>query len=440
MALAPLLAGQEHDNPAHRLIGALLKSNRDAAISSLKEVASQTRFVDQFFTEFFWSNLPVLIYQRICELELLPALEPLRISTGQTLLSAIREKVVTSNFDYQTHGSKLLQLIELLDDLGKHVVWLKGTVLSRTLYEQENHRLSIDFDFVVDQAYKNQVLARLEANHFVPVWSEPGYCHQVGVGPVDSLDALFQTPHEELEGCHNLTLRREKWPELELKFNPLDTGMRMKELPRFFKGAQDMSWRARTLRAPDEIDHLLISLLHFHKHGFCGWGWLYDIHLLTRKISEAPPCWDEFLRRCRLEGIETSAWQGFVIATERLDSPVPAHVMTAVKPRPALFLHPRVLASVSTEFIWNCNSLPMLVSNALIIGDRKRKLETLTASFFPAISFLSAYYAGNGRIYWWNYLPYLFLHWLVLILPGGVIRHTVGPVIWRQDMTAGKRN
>ena len=106
----------------------------------------------------------------------------------------MREKAVTNTYDYQTHDHQLLQLIDLLGDLGNQVVWLKGTGFSRTLYEEPSHRSSIDFDFVVGHAYKNQILARLEANGFLPVWNEPGYCHQIGVGRFVRLTRFSKLP------------------------------------------------------------------------------------------------------------------------------------------------------------------------------------------------------------------------------------------------------
>jgi Uncharacterised nucleotidyltransferase len=421
----------EKDNFEQRLIGALLKSDAQAALSILKTYGQQSQSIDRFLHELYWSNLPVLLYQRICELNLTEAMQPLLLSNGKSLLLAIREKVARATLDYQTMSDQFLRLVELIDQFITHVVWLKGTSLSRSLYQQGNHRLSLDFDLVVEEAYKDELLKCFEKNGFEPIWHEPGYCHQYGVGPVGSLYSLSLTPTLENETCHNLSLKKIGWPLIDFKLHPLDTGLVMKEQYRFFVEAEKINWSGITFLAPSVIDHLMVCLLHFHKHGFCGWGWLYDIHLLATKLNEKPEQWKEFVRRCQTEGIQTSASLGLRTAKYQLSAPVPKEVLKQLDTWQAKFLPASVMLRVSTEFVWNCNSLPMLLLNALVMGDGQRKLRVLLLSVVPSRQFISQYYAQGKSLSWHNYLFYLFLHWSLLLLPAGLIRRTYGKSIWK---------
>lgn len=430
MNLSRLTYG-ERDNVEHRLIGALLKADRAAALKVLKETCNRPELVDRFFNELSWSNLPVLIYQLLFELNLSETIQPLKLSNGDNLLKRIREKGAQATLDYQTMSRQLLQLIAVFGPLAECVVWLKGTSLSRSLYKQGDHRVSLDFDLVVDDEHMDQLLACLQEIGYLPIWREPGYCHQYGVGPIGSLKFLTLTPTLENEGCHNLSFRKAGAPLIDLKTHPLDTGLRMKERDRFFLEAQKVNWSHMTLLAPSTVDHLMVSLLHFHKHGFCGWGWLYDIHLLATKLGETSELWPEFVRRCQYEGIQSSASKGLETAKFQLDTAMPEQVLSELHTWRTQFIPAAVMLATSTEFVWNCNSMPMLLLNALVMGDGRRKIRVLLLSLMPSSQFLSQYYAEGKSIVWHNYLYYLLLHWLLLFLPAGLIRRTYGRYIWK---------
>jgi hypothetical protein len=430
------LTYSEKDHAEHRLMRALLKSDQGKAKAAIEDMVGQNVLVDQFCVEVFWGNLPILIYQRICDLQLGPLLTSLQLSNGEAFLDAMRRRLVSADLEWQQRDKQFQALLEILDDLSQHVIWLKGTSLARTIYAERCERLSLDFDFVVDENFKNDVLRRLEKAEFLPVWNDPGYCHQFGVGPVGSLEQLFLVPANDYEGCHNLTLKKAGWPMIEIKFNPLDNGLRMKELERFFRDAEKVSWRAQTFLAPSSIDHLMLAAVHIHKHAFQGWGWLYDIHLLAEKISQSENGWSEVVRCCHREEIQFSTWKTLTIVQEQLGTKVPQQVLLDLRPGGIRWKDNQSWLGISTEFLWNCNGLPMLLLNAVLMGGTARKLKVLSQSFFPSTRFLSQYYCHGAPISWLNYLPSLFLHWLVLILPAGVIRRTFGPLVWRRASRA----
>jgi hypothetical protein len=426
MRMYPPLRHQNSLGPEQRLIAALLRQDAGAAEQMIQDCLEHQDTITVFCAD----NVARLVYQRLGQLGLLPAIESLMLADGTHVVEQLQQDMIRQVLACRKLEQLFLELLDTLREFTDGLVWLKGTSLARTLYEDSQDRGSVDFDIAVERTIAQDVLECLTKQGFSPVWNHPGYCHQFGVGPVNSLDDLFLVPHNECEGCHNLTLRKKNWPELELKFNPMDTGLVMKDFDQFFARAERVSWKGRTFLAPHPIDHLMIELVHFHKHWMCGWGWLYDIHLLAKRLSIMPGAWDEFVNRCLEEGINSSAWQGLSLADNLLSTGTPAHVLTLLKPAYAKLWDYELFLHIRTEFVWNCNSLPMLILNSLFMGDYKRKLHVLLGCFIPKDLFLSQYYARGHRITWLNRWIFLTLHWFVLILPSGVIRHTIGPLVW----------
>lgn len=421
----------DQESADQRMMQALLRGDRASAdeICQKWQKSDDQKSLEKFCLQVTWGNLPALIYEQCMQADLSQSFAAVKIKDNLSLLDFLRERSAAALIESRDFSQRFAELLGVLGDISDHVIWLKGSSLSRLLYERPEQRLSVDFDLLVDQSVKEIVLEKLTAAGFSAIWDQPGFCHQSYVGPTGSLDALFLVPNKECEGCHNLTLTKRGWPYIELKFNPLDTGLKMKEQERFFQDRLQSSWKGLKFCAPSTIDHLLLALSHLHKHGFQGWAWLYDIHLLSASLPDAAS-WKEVVRRAYLEGIETSVWVGLALACDRLNTVVPDFVFAELRPKYINSPYRPFLLSVSTEFIWNCNSLPMLLLNATLLGDSKRKQKVLLQMFFPTKEFLANYYAGGALIQWWNYWYYLLLHWLVLICPGGLIRRTIGPFIW----------
>lgn len=73
----------------------------------------------------------------------------------------------------------------------------------------------------------------------------------------------------------------------------------------------------------------------------------------------------------------------------------------------------------------------MLLLSALAGENRKRKVDMLARSWLPGLKFLSGYYNRGKALSTLDRLRCLLLHWIVMILPAGVVRRTFGPQIWR---------
>jgi hypothetical protein len=421
-----------NESSDQRLMAAILRGDKDVAMMICRQwrQSKTSSSLERFCLEVTWGNLPVLIYERCLFIGLAESLAEVMVKDDLSLLDFLRERAAAGVVESKNFSQRFEQLLVLVSDLANELIWLKGTSLSRLIYQRPEQRLSFDFDLLVSDKAKTTVFDRLIAAGFSAIWDQPGFCHQIGVGPVDSLQALFLLPNKECEGCHNLTLSRSGYPYVELKFNPLDTGLKMKEQQRFFQDRIECSFPGKKFCAPSYVDHLLLELSHLHKHGFQGWAWLYDIHLLASGLDGG--CWREFIRRSQLEGIETSAWLGLAVVCDRLNTDIPDFVFAELKPKHMDSLVAPLLPAISMEFLWNCNSLPMLLLNAAFIGDSKRKYKVLQEVFFPNKEFLANYYAYGKPITWWNYWYYLLINWLIIIFPAGLIRRTIGPLIWRR--------
>ena len=374
------------------------------------------------------SNIAALLFDRCCQLQLESAMNLIRLPDGMTLLSALKREAAVAISRFNRLDVLFSDLAHQLQDFGASIVWLKGPVLARSLYAQPYFRLSEDFDIFVSWQSRHAVIERLVRLGFKPILNDPGHCHQLGIGPVETVDELAIAPSLDFEHCHNLAMFKQNTIMLELKFDPLEQGLRMLELPRFEADSQKLSWSGGTFYAPDIADHLILELTHFHKHFFTGWQWLYDIHLLACELSKSADGWVEFVRRCRSEGITASAWAGLDLAADYLSTPVPPEVLRELAPQPEAATWWTFMAG--TEFLWNTTSLPELLFDALFLGNRARKLRAIKDCLFPTAEFLSQYYCRGRTVTWFSYPFVWLLHMLVLLLPGGLVRRTFGSWLW----------
>lgn len=463
--LRPLAQSPKQD----KLISSILSGKAEDARLLLEQELNQkstdtNTWLRQFFIDAGLGNIAALIYERICYLDLVDIFEA--NETIKSQLNSLRSRAAFSVLEWNRLNENLELIINKLNqyDCLSDCLFLKGTSLSRSLYKKPYHRLSCDFDLLTNSKKSGIVLKALAELGFLPFVSHPGFCQQYGVGPTRSLDDLFLVPSPELEGCHNLTLVKENSPYIEIKFNPLETGLTMIEAERVFAQSIKVGKEA-AIWAPNPIDHLLIELPHLHKHGLQGWSWLYDIHLLVEEINKEQQVktlidteegskistsdrvektgkeanWHEFIRRCKVEGIEHSCWAGLALAKDRLGTMVPDTVLEELYSNS---VHGPQTYAISTEFIWNCNSLPILLLNALWHGNKDRKFKALKESFLPSKDFLQKYYqtrqTETNHDSWYQHIWHYLVHLLVLILPAGVIRHSIGKQLFSNDRTSFK--
>lgn len=353
--------------------------------------------------------------------------------TKTDLLTLITRQSGLEAIKFEKFEKKFAAFLELTAPLNHELVWLKGIVTSRTAYSNAEYRLSGDFDCYVNPKHFPQLLQILNANEFRVIAGDTGFCNQLGVGPVSSIVDLFLVPSEDLIPSAVCGMYRNRWPLLDIKVNPLDRGLKMVELDRFERNKVTVSWQRCIFTAPDLLDQLLIALTHFEKDRFAGWKQILDIKLLAEKVNQTPEFWGEFVRRARVEGVGTACSAGLSLARERLNLAGVDSVIEDLTPADEKMSRRWLMFTVTPLFYWNTSSLPMLYANAKLADDSQRKLRVIQESLRPSKQFLSNYYLGGRPVTFFSYMYAMLLHWLVLWLPGGVVRRTFGKLIWREN-------
>jgi hypothetical protein len=122
---------------------------------------------------------------------------------------------------------------------------------------------------------------------------------------------------------------------------------------------------------------------------------------------------------------------GLTMAIDRFGSPVPDMVLNNLRPG-NMAIQSLLAFTINSEFVWNANSIPMLLLSGLVHGDFKRKISILAGAFFPSRQFLHDYYSGTKLDRYWLLPVRLFVHWLILLLPGGAVRRVFGYRLWKR--------
>jgi hypothetical protein len=344
-------------------------------------------------------------------------------------LKKLRRLAMLETLTSKQIDKHFLRALDALGDLGDRVVWIKGIAAARSVYPRVEYRVHGDADCVVRNENFQQVIERLCEKVGYGAACSSGFCNQIGCGPTAEITDLILSPSNNLTQASPVSLTAPNGAGMiDVKVNPFCRGLPMSEIERFYSQSLTCDWKGRKVRIPTLIDQLIITLLNLvERERFENWRCLYDVHLLVTKINESPKLWQEFLRCARAEGIELTTWAGLALSIDHFNSPVPPPVMQELKPQhtnAALFI---LAFIVHPEFVWNSSSLPSMCLSSLISTDRKRRYRALWSAFSPSKDFLTQYYCRPKQIPW---MICLVLHWLIIVLPGGMVRRTFGPIIW----------
>ncbi|HEY9679226.1 MAG TPA: nucleotidyltransferase family protein [Drouetiella sp.] len=424
------LPERAHLSGAEQMMCALLSRSRDG----LEILDTADENVLHLFLDLVSENeLTGFVLETIYLLKLEPKIRALSIDhhgTRVDLMTLLTRQSGLEAIKFQKFEKKFLEFLQLTRELNSQIVWFKGIVTSRLYYSSPEYRLSGDFDCFVEPRYFEDLFKTLYLNDFRVIADDTGFCNQVGVGPVSAPADLFLAPSPEFVPSAVCGMQRNHWPLVDIKVNPLDRGLKMIELDRFMRNVISIPWRGTTFSAPDLLDQLLITLTHLEKDRFLGWKQLLDVKLIAEKINETPDLWSEFARRCQIEGVSTACAAGLALAVERLKLQNVERIISQLEPKNSGFLRRILTFTVTPLFYWNASSFLMLLANAQMSDDSRRKLRILWSSVIPSEAFLKRYYSRNSISGLLLYLCALPVHWIVLFLPGGLTRRTVGRFIW----------
>jgi len=410
-----------------QLFAAILRSDAGLASTLLATSSSDQRTAERLMALVTETGFGSLVLDRLCELELLNLLDASdRITLKKIAAEQAARQILLDN--------TFAALLRLLAPIKTGLVWIKGASLSRTVYTNAQDRQYCDLDLVVHPTRIQAVLDLLERAGFRTV-VDPGFSNQLGVGPVRSHRDYFLAPDSEWIPVSALSLQRDNDQIIDVKVSPLERGIQLLELDRFFADSTARLCQGQQYLAPSLIDHLLICLYNLYKDRFINWKTLFDIDLLAAKLSETPSLWITFVQRCKRESVELCAWSGLLLAINRFNTSVPELVLEQLSPFHIIW-HRVTGFTVSPFFVWNATSLPMLVFNAVTSTDRNRKFSLLSRSVCPPADFLSQYYNHGCQLTPVTFVVSLFLHWLVLLLPGGLVRRTLGSRLWPTNYTS----
>jgi len=409
---------------AEQLFAAVLRGDRAAAgeLIAGASVSDWTKFTLLVKK----TGFARLVVDNCCEHRLIGQLHP--ECRAELIRFSMRETT-----DQRKSDSSFMRVLKGLAPYATPVVWIKGASLSRVDYAESHHRQYSDLDVVVHPRHWLDFYNDLKQLGYTRVFGS-GFCNQYGVGPVDFISQLTLAPCSDLVPSSALTLEHTDWPlehtdwpMIDVKISPYDRGIQCLGLEEFFADAVKHDLKGKEFWSPDAVDHLLICLHTLYKDRFSSWKTLFDVHTLATRVNQTPDGWAKLLAKCKQESLLSVAWAGLTMSVDRFQTKVPYAVLCQLSPLPQLdkFL---IEFAVSPYFVWNATSLPMMLANALTAADGDRKFSILKQSFFPSRVFLTRYYAnGNWRS---NSALLLILHWLVLAVPGGLVRTLFGKWMW----------
>lgn len=345
------------------------------------------------------------------------------------ILAKLQRLAMIESLNCEKLNATFAKILSSLHGSTDNVIWIKGASLARSVYAHPEYRTSSDFDCVVRSAALQPTIETLAHNLDYRSAVSPSFCNQIGCGPTANITDFLLSPSSELLQPSPTSLAHPRgWPMIDLKLNPLGRGIAMVELERFFAEAPTIQWRSYRLRIPSTVDQLTIALINLaDKERFNNLRCLFDIHLLVNALNETPHLWQDFLQSCKAEGVEIPCRFGLLLANDYFGSAIPAKVLQELDCGAKSLWLTAAAFMIQPEFVWNSNSLVSLVLSSACTSDAHRRISVLVKAILPTTEFLQKYYASDRPI---PTALCLIVHWLVLLLPGGIIRRTFGRHVW----------
>jgi hypothetical protein len=419
--------------PAEQLLLLLITDRFEQAQAKVNELDLEADWVS-FLQITSRNGLANLISEKLAGVDKLAA-------TGQSAeylqksIMLIQRLSASETLHAISFDSSFRQILRWLDRSLSNVMWLKGVSLRHTSYPVPEQRFCSDFDVLVQQPALGPVLKELISRDFDFIKASPGFCNQLGLGPVRGLSDLVCVPSPHLVPRAVGTLTHSAHPEVDLKLTPLDRGLRLIEEERFWAEKELVKRSHLEFYAPSKIDHLIICGVNCAKDGFQSWKSFYDVHLLASSMHGTE--WSELVRRCKVEGVSTDLWLCLSQSRETLATPIPDEILNDLSPNKRVWLRRILHCTGNYEFSWNSNSLPGLFLNALSADDLSRKMQIIGQCLYPDDSFIHAYYRQTTLLLQNSVFLARFVHSWLLFLPAIIIRSTLGRLLWgRQQQYA----
>jgi hypothetical protein len=295
---------------------------------------------------------------------------------------------------------QLKEILTHLEQENIEFVPLKGAALVKTIYPKVGFRSMTDIDILVRPIDFIKVARIFSACNLQPGWH---------FDTEDMFDFVW-TPSEfwpgELSFSNQQYLRIDLHQELvtyqwfRIAF-PVDIDSLWERCIRFLD-SDKQDWKTML----SAYDMLLSMCLHLALHGLQIMKNFYDVDLFLQNL---PPNWDwkHFISIIKKTQLCSASFHAFTFCQEFFNTPIPAHVLSALKPSRFDIWQVRSLITPK-DILENRLSLglryPSLVKFALFDGS-KIKLKSLLNILFPTRQWMKQnYHSGN-----------LFSHWTHLV-------------------------
>ena len=222
------------------------------------------------------------------------------------LINPMNERVFMA--DYLRMKNATARVLRAFNENNIPIICMRGLAVSETLYPQAYLRPHTDIDILFDK--KHLLMAKQIVGNQLHYRPLPAYLMLFKQGDIP-LDL-----HIEAIGSERI----KAWEHI----TPLQASD-------FFKYAtEDQLAGEKTLLVHSRV---MLPYLCFHalKHSFERLIWLYDIALLTEQINQQKQ-WDEVLEGIVEYKLERPCYYALSYAQEHLQTTVPDHVFTQIKP------------------------------------------------------------------------------------------------------------
>jgi hypothetical protein len=288
------------------------------------------------------------------------------------------------------HQALLKEVLERLARLDVEPVIFKGTALAYGLYPSPVLRSRGDTDLLVSFLDRGRVAEALVSL---------GFLRDAGVrGDFMSYQACF-TYTESSGSSHSL--------DLHWHINNSQLLVRLFTYEELRARAQNLPELSPQAFVASTVDALLLACMHRSGHkqapyyvdGVAHYSgnrliWLYDIHLLARKLTQDE--WHEFMDLATRKGLRAVCLEGLGLAQTCFNTPVASEVTEALA-RPG---HPEPIA----QYMESSAARRLWLDFCAIDGWRG-KLGFLTEKFFPPAGYMLQQYRDVGSAW----LPWLYL-------------------------------
>ena len=222
--------------------------------------------------------------------------------------------ITASNMQY-LEQSKILA--EQLAAEGLEIIFLKGSSLIESLYEDLGYRAMSDIDILVrerDWPSVSRILNRLEYRPGEKIFSQTP-------PKLTKYDVQAHIQYLSKNGVC-----------LEFQFDLFTLGIGMRDIEGVWERSRQLSEDSLNVRTLSPEDQLLQMIIHVNRHGFMRLKWLIDITESVRRGDEID--WELFVKIARKEKIQPVVYLAIDYISKVFDFEIaPWAVMEQLKPK-----------------------------------------------------------------------------------------------------------